>query len=135
MFPDGTTLGDAQSIFHAVFAEPTAEAMTPFVAAPDFSRYRVVADLGGAGAAAQGLAPCESPRLCSPQQSCVQIRDRDDADGRPQHAGRHGGRERSEAEWSSLLLSAGLELRRIVPVPGLNASIIESVPYDEMSAA
>jgi hypothetical protein len=41
-----------------------------------------------------------------------------------------GGRERSAAAWSSLLSSAGYELNRIVPVPGLTCSIIESVPRD-----
>ena len=40
---------DAQAIFHAVFAEPTAEDMATVIATHDFSRYRVVADLGGAG--------------------------------------------------------------------------------------
>lgn len=40
---------DAQAIFYAVFAEPTAGDMAPFVAAYDFSRCHVVADLGGAG--------------------------------------------------------------------------------------
>jgi hypothetical protein len=39
----------AVAIFHAVFAEPGADANAPFVAAYDFSRCRVVADLGGAG--------------------------------------------------------------------------------------
>lgn len=40
---------DAQAIFHAVFAEPTAGDKAPFAAAYDFSGCRVVADLGGAG--------------------------------------------------------------------------------------
>lgn len=42
---------DAKAIFHAVFRESTADDMAPFAAAYDFSRYRVVADLGGAGGA------------------------------------------------------------------------------------
>jgi hypothetical protein len=42
---------DPEAVFHAVFAESTAEAMAPFSTAHDFSRYRVVADLGGAGGA------------------------------------------------------------------------------------
>jgi hypothetical protein len=40
---------DAKAIFHAVFAEPNAASMAPFVAAHDFSDCRVIADLGGAG--------------------------------------------------------------------------------------
>jgi SAM-dependent methyltransferase len=40
---------DAQAIFHAVFAEPTADDFVPYLAAWDFSCCRVVADLGGAG--------------------------------------------------------------------------------------
>ena len=41
-----------------------------------------------------------------------------------------GGRERSEAEWSSLLGSAGFEVSQITPVPGTTSSIIESVPSE-----
>ncbi len=40
---------DAQAIFHKVFAELTAADMAPVVAAYDFSRCGVIADLGGAG--------------------------------------------------------------------------------------
>ncbi len=40
---------DAAAIFHAVFAEPSAEEMAPIARAYDFSRCGVVADLGGAG--------------------------------------------------------------------------------------
>ncbi|MSR56427.1 MAG: methyltransferase [Planctomycetaceae bacterium] len=40
---------DAKAIFHAVFAETKADDMAPYVAAHEFSRYQVVADLGGAG--------------------------------------------------------------------------------------
>ncbi len=40
-----------------------------------------------------------------------------------------GGRERSEAEWTSLLSSARYQVTRIVAVPGATASIIEAVPY------
>ena len=40
---------DAQAIFHAVFAESTADDFASYVAARDFSRCRVVADLGGGG--------------------------------------------------------------------------------------
>ncbi len=40
---------DARAIFHAVFAEATADDMAPFAAAYDFSPCGVVADLGGAG--------------------------------------------------------------------------------------
>jgi hypothetical protein len=40
---------DPTSIFHAVFAEPTAEDFAPYVRAWDFSRARVIADLGGGG--------------------------------------------------------------------------------------
>jgi hypothetical protein len=48
----GLALGagaDAKAIFHAVFAEAAAEDFAPLVAALDFSRARVVADLGGGG--------------------------------------------------------------------------------------
>ena len=41
-----------------------------------------------------------------------------------------GGRERNSAEWSSLLSSAGFELRLIVSVPGSSSNIIESIPRD-----
>jgi precorrin-6B methylase 2 len=41
-----------------------------------------------------------------------------------------GGRERSEADWSALLKSAGYELCRIVTVSGQTASIIECVPRE-----
>ncbi|HIM52657.1 MAG TPA: methyltransferase [Acidobacteria bacterium] len=40
---------DAQAIFHAAFAEPTASDMATVAGAYDFSRCHVVADLGGAG--------------------------------------------------------------------------------------
>lgn len=42
---------NAKAIFHAVFGESTADDMAPLVAAYDFSRCRVVADLGGASGA------------------------------------------------------------------------------------
>ncbi len=41
-----------------------------------------------------------------------------------------GGRERSEDEWHALLAMAGLVQRRILPVPGQAASIIEAAPRD-----
>jgi SAM-dependent methyltransferase len=40
---------DGKAIFHAVFAEPPAEDFAPFAKAWDFSRCRVIADLGGGG--------------------------------------------------------------------------------------
>lgn len=40
---------DAQAIFHHVFAEPDADDMAPHLAAYDFARHAIVADLGGAG--------------------------------------------------------------------------------------
>jgi hypothetical protein len=51
---DGTTsrwsiVPDARAIFHAAFAEPTADANSPYVGAWDFSSCRVIADLGGGG--------------------------------------------------------------------------------------
>jgi len=42
---------DPSAIFHAVFAEPSAADMVPLVEACDFSRCRLVADLGGASGA------------------------------------------------------------------------------------
>ncbi len=44
-----STEPDAVGIFHAVFAESAADHMAPVAATYDFSRHRVVADLGGAG--------------------------------------------------------------------------------------
>ena len=41
-----------------------------------------------------------------------------------------GGRERSENEWNALLASAGLILRRILPVPAQTTSILEAAPSD-----
>ena len=40
---------DAKAIFHSVFAEAAADDFAPLVAAWDFSKCRVVADLGGGG--------------------------------------------------------------------------------------
>ena len=37
-----------------------------------------------------------------------------------------GGRERSEGEWNVLLVSAGLELQRMVPVAGQTSCIVEA---------
>lgn len=42
-----------------------------------------------------------------------------------------GGKERSAAEWKTLLGSAGFECRRIVPVPGQLVSIVEAAPASE----
>lgn len=39
-----------------------------------------------------------------------------------------GGKERSVAEWKTLLDSAGFECRRIIPVPGELVSIVEAAP-------
>jgi ubiquinone/menaquinone biosynthesis C-methylase UbiE len=39
-----------------------------------------------------------------------------------------GGKERSAAEWKTLLSSAGFGFLRIIPVPGQLVSIVESVP-------
>ncbi len=38
-----------------------------------------------------------------------------------------GGRERSENEWNALLVSAGLELQRVLPIAGQTHSIVEAV--------
>jgi hypothetical protein len=201
---------DAESIFHAVFAEPTADTMAPVAAAHDFSRYRVVADLGGAGGgllAAILLANSKVRGILVDREkavagarlmlSAIGLADRyqvlagDLLEAVPQGADAYilkavlhgydddharrilencrtasasdsriliievvlpsalvhadpeiekmlmadlnmlavtGGRERSDAEWSSLLSSAGYDVCRIVPVPGLSCSIIESMP-------
>ena len=37
-----------------------------------------------------------------------------------------GGRERSEHEWAALLVSADLELRRVLPVPGGSSTMLEA---------
>ena len=39
-----------------------------------------------------------------------------------------GGKERSAAEWATLLRRSGFELRRIIPVPEQEVSIIEALP-------
>jgi len=203
---------NARTIFHTVFAEPTAENMVPFVSAHDFSRYRVVADLGGGGggllaailtanlqvrgilvdrkeavtAAAEkfkvdGLADrceflAEDLLEAVPQrlnayvlQHVLHGYDDDNAsrilkncrvatgsDGRllvieavlPTRVvsadlefekllmgdinmlAVTGGRERSEAEWSSLLSSAGYQVSQISSVPGMTSSIIVAVPSE-----
>ena len=38
-----------------------------------------------------------------------------------------GGKERSAAQWKHLLTAAGLECKRIIPVPGDLVSIVEAV--------
>jgi hypothetical protein len=201
---------DAQAIFHAVFAEPTTDDMAAFVAAYDFSRCRLVADLGGAGGgllaavlganrAARGILVDRkqaidgaAPRLAAAGlvarcdlvagdlleaipagadvyiMKCV-LHGYDDDDARrilknvrvaiaaqgcllvievvlPSRISRPdpgverlvmsdlnmlavtGGRERSKAEWESLLASAGFDLRRVVAVPGQDPSIIDAAP-------
>lgn len=40
---------DSVAIFHTVFSEAKVENLEPFVSAHDFSRYQVIADLGGGG--------------------------------------------------------------------------------------
>ncbi len=42
-----------------------------------------------------------------------------------------GGKERSAAEWKTLLGSAGFECRRIIPVPGQLVSIVEAALASE----
>jgi hypothetical protein len=39
-----------------------------------------------------------------------------------------GGKERSAAEWKTLLNSAGFDCKGIIPVPGGLVSIIEAAP-------
>ena len=203
---------NARSIFHGVFAEPTAENMRPFVSAHDFSPYRVVADLGGGGggllaailsanphvrgilvdrddavsAAAEkfkgaGLAGrCEflSEDLLQavPQgvdafilQHVLHGYDDDNArqilrncraasspDGRLliietvlpttvisanlelekvlmgdiNMLAVTGGRERNEAEWTSLLQSAGYQVSQMNPVPWMTSKMIVAVPCE-----
>jgi SAM-dependent methyltransferase len=203
---------DPQAIFHAVFAEPTADAMAPFVGVHDFSRYRVVADLGGAGGAliaailnanprARGILVDREQAIAGAAiklnaiglaerceliagdlleavppgadayvlQSVLHGYDDDNARRILQNcravippAGRllilevvlptkvdqadpavekmlmadlnmlavTGGRERSEAEWSRLLASAGFELSRVNSVSGPTASVLEAAPRE-----
>ncbi len=52
---------DAQAIFHAAFAEPTATDMAAVAGAYDFSGCRVVADLGGAGGGLLSAILCAHP--------------------------------------------------------------------------
>ncbi len=201
---------DAKAIFHHAFAESTAASMAPFIAAHDFSTYRVIADLGGGGGGlltailtaipqAQGILVDrnEAVTAAATKFKSLGLADRcqfqaadlfdsvptgpdvyilqsvlhgyDDTNARRiLHNCRAvaepgsrlliievvlpttvastdpalekllmadinmlavtGGRERSEAEWSSLLLSAGYQVTGINSVPGATASIIESVP-------
>jgi len=203
---------DAQAIFHAVFAESTADSMAPIAAAHDFSRYRVVADLGGAGGAllaailnanprARGILVDRNEAIAGAAvklnalglaerceliagdlleavppgadayvlQSVLHGYDDDSArrilqncravigpGGRlliievvlPTRVERAdpavekmlmadlnmlavtGGRERSEAEWRTLLAAAGYEPPRISSLPGQVASVIDSAPRD-----
>jgi len=203
---------DAKAIFHYAFAESTAASMAPFVAAHDFSSYRVIADLGGGGGGlltailtaipqVQGILVDreEAVTAAATRFKAIGLADRcqfqaadlfesvpqgpdtfilqsvlhgyDDnnalrilnncravtnADGRlliievvlpttvavaDQKLEKllmadinmlavTGGRERSEAEWKSLLLSAGYQVNQIVSVPGVTASIIEAVPCE-----
>jgi hypothetical protein len=53
---------EAQAIFHAVFAEPAAPDFVPYVTAWDFSRCRVVADLGGGGGGLLGAVLAAQPQ-------------------------------------------------------------------------
>lgn len=53
---------DAKSIFHAVFAEASADDFAPLVAAWDFSRCRVIADLGGGGGGLLAAVLASQPR-------------------------------------------------------------------------
>ncbi len=210
---DGTTSRwssepEAQAIFHAVFSEPTADDSAPFVQAWDFSRCRVVADLGGGGGgllAAVLAAQPEARGVLVERQGAIEgaarrfetagfserceclagdllesvpsgpdvylmrcvLHGYDDESALqilrnvrramvpesqlllieavlPNRVERPsseieklfmsdlnmlavtGGRERSGSEWSTLLASAGLMQRRILPVPGHTASIIEA---------
>ncbi|MGO9111724.1 MAG: methyltransferase [Thermoguttaceae bacterium] len=207
-----STEPEAQAIFHAVFAEATADDFAPFVQAWDFSRCQVIADLGGGGGgllaavlAAQPLAKgvlverqaaidgasrrfeiagfagrceCLAGDLLESVPSgpdvylmrCV-LHGYDDESALqilrnvrqamapesqlllievvlPNRVDRPspeieklfmsdlnmlvatGGRERNESEWNALLASAGLIQRRILPVPGHAASIIEAACSD-----
>jgi SAM-dependent methyltransferase len=201
---------DAQAIFHAVFAEPTADDMAAVAGAYDFSQCRAIADLGGAGGGLLSAILAVNPQargiLVDRQEALdraaarlsaaglagrcdLQVVDLletvpagadayilrhvlhgyDDGDARRiltncraavTPAGRllvveavlpqridgpdarleqllvsdlnmlvvTGGRERSEADWESLLASAGFELRRILPTPAPDSSIIEAAP-------
>jgi hypothetical protein len=199
---------DAQAIFHAVFAEASASDFVPHVAAWDFSRCRVIADLGGGGggllAAVLAAQPAARGILVERQAAidgasnrfeasgltercklvagdllesvppgadvylmrCVlhgysdesslrilqNVRDAMSPESRfllievvlPNRVDRHdaeieklimsdlnmlavtGGCERTENEWTALLASAGLDLRKILPVPGQTVSIVEA---------
>ena len=203
---------NAQTIFHTVFAEPTAENMVPLVLAHDFSRYRVVADLGGGGGGLLAAILTANPQvrgiLVDRKEAVTAAAEKFKVDGLAdrceflaedlleavpqgldayvlQHVlhgynddnasrilkncrvatgsdGRllvieavlptrvvatdlefekllmgeinmlavTGGRERSEAEWSSLLLSAGYQVSQISSVPGMTSSIIVAVPSE-----
>ena len=203
---------EATAIFHAVFAESTPETMASFVAAHDFSPYRIVADLGGAGGALLGAVLRANPQArgilvdrkeavvgAASKLAAIGLTDRcalvvgDLLESVPKGADAYilqsvlhgydddnahrilrncraatvpngrllaievvlpttvdradlaiekmfmadinllavtGGRERNEAEWSSLLSSAGYQLDRVVAVPGQISSIIESVPCE-----
>ena len=199
---------EAKAIFHAVFAEPAADDFASHVAAWDFSRSRVIADLGGGGGgllaailaahpAARGVLverqaaiPGAAKRFAEAPLAgrwelvagdllesvppgadvyimrCV-LHGYDDESARrilrnccqvmtpdsrlllievalPNRIDRAdleieklmmsdvnmlavtGGRERSEHEWAALLVSADLELRRVLPVPGGSSTMLEA---------
>lgn len=201
---------EGEAIFSAVFAEPTPDDLAAYAAAWDFSRCRVVADLGGGGGgllaailmaqprahgilverqraidgATKRFAACGLTARCEcvagdllqavPAGADTYLMSRvlhgcDDEtalkilanvrramapDGRllivevvlPDQIGAHDpeterqvmsdlnmlavthGRERSRAEWSALLASAGMELKRILPVAGQVPGIVEVAP-------
>jgi len=199
---------DARAIFHAVFAEASASDFAPYVAAWDFSRCRVIADLGGGGggllAAVLAAQPSARGILVEQQAAIDGASKRFEASGLmsrctlvagdllesvpagadvylmrcvlhgysdesarrilqnvraamapesrlllievvlPNQVDRPdaeieklvmsdlnmlavtGGCERSEDEWTALLASAGIDRRKILPVPGQTASIVEA---------
>ena len=203
---------DAQAIFHQAFAESTVASMSPFVAAHDFSKDRVVADLGGGGGGLLAAILTANPHVrgilvdrsqavssAATKFQSIGLADRceflagDLLDTIPQGPDTYilqsvlhgyddnnahrilkncravtkpsgrlliievvlpttvasvdpdmekllmadinmlavtGGRERSQAEWSSLLSSARYQVNWIVSVPESTASIIESVPCE-----
>ena len=80
-----SSAGDAQAIFHAVFAESTADDFAPYATAWDFSRCRVIADLGGGGGGLLAAVLAAHPRargvLVDRQEALEGASQRFEADG------------------------------------------------------
>ena len=138
------------AIFHAVFAERGADAMGSLVVSYDFSRCRVVADLGGASGGLLAAILTANPEARGILENChaamasesrlliietvlpVRVDATDPLVEKMLMADLNmlavtGGRERSATAWTSLLSSARFELRRVLSGPGQTSSVLEAI--------